>query len=99
MITEDGINALIDQAINALTDDNAEHGAEALVELAHYWAKAGLTQKSFADMRHYIIRSAIERLGKSATAFIHMKVMVAEQQLKKQRFTSGANNGTIIIRH
>ena len=96
-MTPDDINELIDDAIDHLCDDNAEYGAGTLVELAHLWAKAGLTQQSFEDIRHYIIESAIERLGTSATSFIHMKLQVAEQSLKKERFTSGANSGNIII--
>ena len=96
-MTPDDINELIDDAIDHLCDDNAEYGAATIIELAHLWAKAGLTQQSFADMRHYIIQSAIERLGTSATAFIHMKVQIAEQSLQKERYTSGANSGSIII--
>lgn len=96
-MTPDDINELIDDCIDHLTDDNAEYGAGSLVELAYIWAKAGLTQKSFADMRHFIIKSAIERLGTAATAFIHMKVQVAEQSLQKERKYSGANSGSIFI--
>ena len=96
-MTPDEVIELIDDAIDHLTDDNAEYGAGTLVELAHLWAKAGLTQQSFADIRHFIINSAIERLGTSATAFIHMKVTMAEQSLKKERKHSGPNSGNIII--
>lgn len=96
-MTPDDINELIDDCIDHLCDDNAEYGAGTLVELAHIWAKAGLTQQSFADIRHFIIQSAIERLGTAATPFIHMKVKVAEQSLQKERKHSGANSGTIII--
>lgn len=96
-MTPDEVNELIDDAIDHLTDDNAEYGAGTLVELAHIWAKAGLTQQSFADIRQFIINSAIERLGTSATSFIHMKVTMAEQSLQKERNTSGTNSGHIII--
>ena len=96
-MTPDEINELIDDCIDHLCDDNAEYGAGTLVELAHIWAKAGLTQKSFADMRHFIIQSAIERLGSAATPFIHMKVGIAEQSLRKERNYSGANSGSIFI--
>ena len=96
-MTPDDINELIDDAIDHLCDNNAEYGAGTLVELAHLWAKAGLTKQSFLDMRHFIIQSAIERLGTSATSFIHMKVQIAEQSLQKERYTSGANSGSIII--
>ncbi len=96
-MTPDDINELIDDCIDHLCDNNAEYGAGTLVELAHIWAKAGLTQQSFADMRHFIIQSAIERLGTAATPFIHMKVQIAEQSLKKERSYSGANSGTIFI--
>ena len=96
-MTEDDINDLIDDCIDRLCDDNAELGAESLTELAEYWARAGLTQQSFMHMRGFIINSAIERLGTSATSFIHYKLQVAEQDLKNKRYTSGANNGHIII--
>ena len=96
-MTEDDINDLIDDCINRLCDDNAELGAESLTELATHWAMARLTKQSFLDMRQFIIQSSIERLGTSATQFIQYKLQVAERDLKNKRYTSGANNGHIII--
>ena len=90
-MTEDAINDLINNCIDHLCDDNAEYGADSLTELAVLWAKAGLTKQSFIDMRSYIIGSAIERLGTSATSFIHYKLQVAEQKLQYNR--SGAKHG------
>lgn len=96
-MTPDEINELVDDCILHLCDSNMSYGAGSLAELARMWAKAGLTQQSFMDMRHYIINSAIERLGVAETAFIHTKVQLAEQDLMKERsFTRG--NSSIIIR-
>jgi len=98
MTSPDEINELIDDCIDHLCDDNPEYGAGSLQELAHIWARAGLTQNSFADIRQFIIKSAIERLGTQATAFIHYKLKLSEQLLQKERNTSGRlNAGTIII--
>ncbi len=97
-MTPDQINELVDDCIDDLCYDNAEQGAGSLIELAHLFAKAGMPQKAFMDMREFIINSAVERLGTSATSFIHYKLQVAEQDAKKRRFlNSGAkNHGTII---
>lgn len=94
-MTPDEINELVDDCIDHLCDDNPEYGAGSLIQLAQLWAKAGLTQQSFVDMRQYIINSSIERLGTSATAFIHYKLQLAEQDLMKERRKS-ANHNIII---
>ena len=86
------INNLIDECIDALCDDNVAYGAGSLAELAQLWARAGLTKQSFIDMRQHIINSALERLGTSATAFIHYKLQLAEQDLMKERRKSAHNN-------
>jgi len=92
-MTPDEVNELVDDCIDHLCDDNPEYGAGSLVELAHIWAKSGLGQQSFENMRHYIIKSAIERLGTAATPFIHYKLQVAEQELSnKRKQTSGHSN-------
>ena len=94
-MTPDEINELVDDCILHLCDDNPEYGAGSLVELAHIWASAGLTKQSFMDMRQFIINSSSERLGTSATAFIHYKLQLAEQDLTKERRKS-ANHNIII---
>jgi len=94
-MTPDDINELVDDCIDHLCDDNPEYGAGSIVQLAKLWAKAGLTQQSFMDMRQYIINSAIERLGTAATPFIHTKLQLAEQDLMKERRKSA--NINIII--
>ncbi len=95
-MTPDEINELIDDCIDHLCDDNPEYGADSLAELAFIWAKSGLGKQSFINTRQFIINSAIERLGTSATPFIHYKLQVAEQELMKtRRYTSG--NSNIII--
>ena len=84
-MTPDDINGLIDNCIDHLCDDNADYGADSLAELAIICNKAGLTKQSFLDMRAYIIGSALERLGTSATSFIHFKLQKAEQNLHQTR--------------
>jgi hypothetical protein len=93
---EDDINRMIDQCIDDLCDDNAEHGADSLTELCFWWAKSGLGQESFENTRLFIINSSIERLGTSATSFIHYKLQVAEQQLRNQRSTTNGHSNIII---
>ena len=97
-MSPDELNELIDDCIDHLCDDNAEFGAESLIELAHIYARAGMPKQVFIDMRQFIINSAVERLGTSATKFIQYKLKTAEQALMSQRLqTSGVNNGHIII--
>jgi len=82
------IDALIEECITNLSDDNIKMGGESLEELARYWAKAGLTLKSFMDMRTYIINAAIE---KTDAFFIQEKLKLAEEDLRVKR------TGSIII--
>jgi hypothetical protein len=82
------IDALIEECITNLSDDNIKMGGESLQELARYWAKAGLTLKSFMDMRTYIINAAIE---KTDAFFIREKLKLAEEDLRVKR------TGSIII--
>lgn len=96
-MNSDDINDLIDECIDALCDENAEYGADSLAELATLWARAGLTQRSFADVRQYVKNSAKERLGASSAYFIEYKLQKAEKKLQNKRYTSGAHNGHIII--
>ena len=91
-MTSDEVNELIDDCIDHLCDDNPEFGASSITELARIWAKSGLGEKSFSDMRLYIIRSAIERLGTSATAFIHYKLQIEENKLRQGRNISAHSN-------
>ena len=95
-MTPDGINELIDDCIDHLCDDNPEYGAGSLIELAQLYKKAGLGVKSYVNTRTFIIRSAIERLGTSATPFIQYKLQLAMQDAVKERNKSA--NINIIIR-
>lgn len=90
----DDVNNLIDECIDHLCDDNAEHGAESLAELAMLWKRAGLTKQSFLDMRAYIKNQAFERLGPTSAFFLEYKLKKAEQILQTKR--SGAKHGIII---
>ena len=78
----DKLNDLIDEAINALADDNPEVGAESLVELAHVFAKAGTGMKSFLNIRQHIVQEAI---GRTSRPFIEYKLVAAERKLQNER--------------
>jgi len=94
-ITPDEFNELIDDCISHLCDDNPEYGASSLIELAQMYKRGGYPVKVYVDTRTFIIRSAIERLGTSATPFIHYKLGLAMQEAVKERNKSA--NANIII--
>lgn len=83
MVTDETINSLIDDSINALVKDSPRIAAEALEELADVWAKSGLGQSSFENVRHYIINEATE---KSDVLFIKEKLTAAEQRQRHLRY-------------
>jgi len=83
-------DAMIEECITNLADDNINRGGEALQELAIIWAKAGLGYKSFLDMRMYIIESAKQ---KTDAYFIDEKLKIIEKDLREKR------TGSIIIQH
>jgi len=88
---DDVINKTIDQAIHALVNDSPEKSAEALQELAHIFANAGLSLKSFQDIRKFIINQASEQ---TSAYFIEEKVKAEEQILRNKR-----NDSRKIILH
>jgi len=94
MITDEGINDLMDECINALCDDNPQHGAESLVELAHIFARAGMTQEIFQNIRAHIIKTAIQKTGDSG--FIWMKLEESEKSLHRERRLTKGNSNIII---
>lgn len=85
---DDRFNRAIDEAIEHLSDDDPNQGAEALLEIARMWAKAGLTQSSFEGIRTHIVTEAKARTD---AVFIDEKLLNAERLLQEQR------NGTRII--
>lgn len=76
------INNTIDEAIMALADESISVGAEVLLQLATTWAKAGLPQESFQDIRQYIINEASD---KTDALFIAEKLKIAEQAARTKR--------------
>ena len=94
-MTPDNFNELIDDCIDHLCDDNPEYGANSLIELAQTYKKGGYPMFIYINTRTYIIKSAIERLGTSATAFINYKLQLAMQDAVKERNKSA--NVNIII--
>lgn len=91
MVLVNKADAMIEDCIAALCDDDINKGGEALQELAKYWNSAGLTMQSFLDMRIYIINEAMQ---KTDASFIEEKLKLSEQALREKR------TGTkIIITH
>lgn len=76
------VDSLISECIDNLCSDSINQGAESLTELAHIWAKAGLTKQSFLDMRQFIVNQACERTD---TLFILEKLKLAERKLQNER--------------
>ena len=76
------IDALINNAITELADDNAENGAENLEELAGLFASAGFPRSTFNDIRKHIIESAIQ---KTDPIFIKYKLENHERKLQEKR--------------
>ncbi len=81
----DKFNLMIDEAIKDLSSDSIKKGAESLVEIAKMWAKAGLPQDSFENIRKYIIKEAI---AKTDEYFIMEKLGIAERSLREKRTNS-----------
>ncbi len=79
---DDPINDSIDAAIKSLADNDMRQGAEALLSLAVTFAKAGLPQSAFNDVRKYIIDAAIE---KTDAVFIAEKLKLIEQEMTSDR--------------
>lgn len=87
---------LIDEAIDKLASESVSEGVEALEGIADAFAKAGYDQKSFTDLRSYIVRSAKEKAEKNGVSifFIEQKIQQAERQAYERR--TNVTPGTII---
>lgn len=88
MISEEGFDNLINDAINDLAGDNITDGVESLIELADIFAKAGMPQQTFYDIRQHIIKEATARTD---AVFIREKLVAAEKEHKR------LGNGDLII--
>ena len=76
MISEEELDNLMTEAINDLAADDINAGVRALEGLAHNYAKAGMDQQSFANIRQFIINEAI---AKTDAYFIEEKLKAAER--------------------
>ena len=77
------VDILIGQCIDALADDQANQGANALMELAMLFSLAGFPRSNFNDTRMYIINEAKKR--DQCPKLIEMKLKMAEQDMRKLR--------------
>ena len=80
------IDDLFDSIVDELCDNDINKGADSLVELAHFWAKAGFTKKSFLEMRLHLIQKAEERTD---VYFIREKLKLAEMKNHDRRQIHG----------
>lgn len=84
----DQINKIIDEAIDAFSDDHIKEGVEALRELAHLFKSAGTDSQSFADLAKYIENEAVERTGDT---FLRFRISVAIRDINAGRIIVGAH--------
>ena len=93
---DEQFDKLIDEAITKLASDHAAEGAEALIEIANVFAKAGFKQKQFLELRSYIIRSAKEKAESNGIPLflIEEKIKKAEREDYERR--TGTTPGRII---
>lgn len=82
------INNAIDTAIDALADGDINQGADQLYELSVAWAKADMPQRSFEDLRGYIIQEAME---KTDHYFIIEKLKIIERANRDRRNRTAKN--------
>ena len=76
MISEEELDDLMTEAINDLAADDINAGVRSLEELAHIYARAGMEQQSFANIRQFIINEAI---AKTDAYFIEENLKAAER--------------------
>jgi len=86
----DNIDALIEQSIDALANDSPSLAAKALQELSYIFARAGCSQKSFTDLRQYIVNEAS---ALTSAGFVLEKLKVAERDLAIDRIKKANSPG------
>lgn len=77
------IDKLIEDAIDALADDNMNTGIDCMIELCAAFGKAGYKKASFNHLRQHIILEARRR--DQCPVLIDTKLKLAEEQLRKIR--------------
>ncbi len=82
MITEIELDNLINSVINDLSDDNLKSGVDSLIEVADIFAKAGMPQSTFENIRQHIIQEATKRTD---ALFINEKVKAVEKTHNRLR--------------
>lgn len=82
-LRDNRFDSLISETIKHLVDGYINEAGEGFVEIANYFAKAGLLQESFENMRKYIIKSAMQRTGD--TGFILAKLQEIDKSLREKR--------------
>lgn len=85
------LDNLMTQIIDLLVDDKPEDAANGMLELAQYFAKAGMPKQSFANLRSHLIDEAESKTG--YRPFIQEKLNLAEKALLEAR------GGSSIIIH
>ena len=86
------LDTLMNDVVGCLVGGNPKHASEALIELAQYFARAGMPKESFFNMRKHLIDSAREQVG--CPAFIKEQLECIERTMNTERTGS-----SIIITH
>lgn len=82
-LTPNAFNKIIDEAINALADENFDLCAEGLEELAHLMKSAGVNQAGFKDMVAHVGSQAAR--NHPDPRFLDEKLKIAVQDRAKKR--------------
>ncbi len=80
---DEKLDKLMNDVVSNLVDGQPRYAGQALVELAGYFAKAGLKIQSFYDMRKHLIDCATEQVG--CPVFIQEQLHQVEQMLHAER--------------
>ncbi len=82
-IRDNRFDSLISETIKHLSDGYINDAGEGFVEIARYFANAGLPQESFENMRKYIIKMSVKRTGD--IPFILAKLQEIDKSLREKR--------------
>lgn len=80
---DEKLSNLMDEVVRHIVDGYYSGAAEGLVEIAKYFAKAGLAPKQFAEIRQHLVQSAEQKTGCPIMARDFLKQ--AEKQLAADR--------------
>lgn len=83
------LDNLMNEVVDKLSEGHAKDAADGLLEIARYFAKAGMPQQSFLDLRQHLIQEAREKTG--CPVFIKEQIEGIEREMREKR------TGSIIV--